>query len=645
MAVVGMVGVSFVGPQHDIEQVALSLLKMGNFQPMSSEVMMEGHSLGGRLRSFRGNRYEVLLDKLDKLWLLSGLPAPEKPVSEKSPLVSLEQLEHKFDHINRMVEAWNTKLEELQHTYDTWNAMRVFEEAVRETGRTLHDVQRYSYSWVSIGSLSRENWLRLQETSLAAPFLAVPLIEDSERVTAGVFYADEYRSEIEKIFMSVHMQILTAKTDDWAQYENLDQVSYRLESLEDEIRSLRDAPKRFVTERKFELEKFYESVYTMQRIHTLCRRRSEFSGMWLLSGWIPQSDYDRVFAMATKEVPNVMVLAEYGDILEKQGNEIPTLLKNPPLIRRFQEIVRLYSLPSYSELDPTFVVAVSFCLFFGFMFGDVGHGLALIIGSHFLQVKRIMGSAIASVMKIAGTFSIFFGFLYGSVFGSERIIEPLWLSPMSDVNALLPVSIGIGVAFLTIAICFRVQNCIRREEWGEALFSPEGLAGLLFYWMGMMQIIALSRGAQEQAFEKDIFITIMVVLFILMIFGNGIAKYLFHGERVDEGGVVHVFSVFHAILNFISNTASFVRLAAFALNHAGLSAAVFTLGQMVDNVPGGMLFHALVVLAGQLIIIGLEGMIVFIQTLRLEYYEFFGKFYSGGGKEFTPVLWQRYPKN
>jgi V/A-type H+-transporting ATPase subunit I len=246
-------------------------------------------------------------------------------------------------------------------------------------------------------------------------------------------------------------------------------------------------------------------------------------------------------------------------------------------------------------------------------------------------------------MKVAGAASIGFGFLYGSVFGSEELVHPMWLSPMKDVNTLLPVSIGVGILFLTLGICFRIQNAARKGEWGEVLFSPEGFTGLLFYWFAVTQAVAVS-GSPDLAFDTNVFVTIMVILLAIMIFGNGLAKYFFHGESVDEGGAIHAFSIVHAMLNFISNTASFVRLAAFALNHVGLSGAVFMLAQMVENAPGGRLYHAFVLVLGQALIVGLEGLIVFIQTLRLEYYEFFGKFYHGGGREFQPVLWTRPEK-
>jgi V/A-type H+-transporting ATPase subunit I len=117
-------------------------------------------------------------------------------------------------------------------------------------------------------------------------------------------------------------------------------------------------------------------------------------------------------------------------------------------------------------------------------------------------------------------------------------------------------------------------------------------------------------------------------------------RLIFGPQEEAEGAVVHTFSVFHSLLSFLSNTASFVRLAAFALNHAGLSAAVFMLSDMVHSLPGGALFRAAVLLAGNAVIVGLEGLIVFIQTLRLEYYEFFSKFYQGGGAPFRPVTWR-----
>ena len=104
---------------------------------------------------------------------------------------------------------------------------------------------------------------------------------------------------------------------------------------------------------------------------------------------------------------------------------------------------------------------------------------------------------------------------------------------------------------------------------------------------------------------------------------------------------MNMFEILHSLMSFLSNTASFVRLAAFALNHVGLSIAVIMLSDMVHKLPGGIVMKGLILVLGNVVIVCLEGLIVFIQTLRLEYYEFFGKFYKGGGSTFKPVGWKK----
>ena len=125
-------------------------------------------------------------------------------------------------------------------------------------------------------------------------------------------------------------------------------------------------------------------------------------------------------------------------------------------------------------------------------------------------------------------------------------------------------------------------------------------------------------------------------MLVLMVFRDVLARYLLHEKGEGESPVLNMFEIVHSLLSFLSNTASFVRLAAFALNHVGLSLAVIMLSNMVHTLPGGIVMKGIVLVLGNLIIL-----IVFIQTLRLEYYEFFGKFYKGGGSAFKPVGWKR----
>jgi V/A-type H+-transporting ATPase subunit I len=656
MAVVGMSGVSFVGPRGEIEEVALNCLKYGNFEPMKPDVMLEHRPLSQRFETFKGNRYDALIAKLDGLWQMAGLPAPNPKIVARLPILHFDDMAGRVDVVTRVMDEWRSKLAELQDEREKCRVRLSFILALNEIGHKFSEFTNTPYVAVTVGTLTEDNWQRLHETSRAAPFLPIQL-ENSEydkdketdtetdmwadNVMVVLLYGHDYREDMQKIFSSVHMRVVQFDKSEYDKYENIDAAYYQLEAVESEIELCMKMPARYVADNHMELEKLYAAVYTKQRVESLWRHHAEMSDIYVLSGWMPHDDCYWMKKLVTEKMPKTMIITEKDHVLQKEGREIPTLLHNLPFIRRFQEIVRLYSLPSYGELDPTFVVALSFCFFFGFMFGDVGHGVALILGTMLLEKKGIMGSAIASVMKTAGAFAMLFGVLYGSVFGNEELFAPLWLSPMSSVDSILPFSIGVGVAFLSLGICFKIENSARRGEWGEAFFSPEGLIGLVFYWLAVGQTVVLMGGDPADAIDKQLFTVIMSTLFVIMIFGNGVSKLLLHGEKVDDGGIVHVFSVFHAMLNFLSNTASFVRLAAFALNHAGLCGAVFMLSEMVEHAPGGKIYHAIVMIIGQLIVIGLEGLIVFIQTLRLEYYEFFGKFYRGGGREFAPVLWKR----
>ena len=652
MAVVRMAGVSLVGPRDEIEAMALRLLEAGDFEPMSPEVMLSGGRLSSRIRACRSGRCDALLEKLERLRGLAGTPAPAPgrrapdgasgiPSSVISfTEVSFSELEERVNRLSRLAEVWQDRLEHLRMEHGRCRAMLEFAHALEALGLPPSLLASSSCCRVVLGSLTGENWQRLREIASAGPALLLPLFEEEGgRTTVAAFCESSYGAALEKLLTGVHMRVFETAIQELAAGGGA-QLSARLDSLEAEIGRCRDMPVLYTGENRVELERLYGMVYAMQRVYSLCRMGGEFDDMAVVSGWMPEEACGELRALAGREAPHTVVLMEDGASLESKGGELPTLLRNAPVARRFQEIVRLYSLPSYSELDPTLVVSVSFCLFFGFMFGDVGHGLALILGTWLMERRGWMGRPLASVMKVAGASAVLFGILYGSVFGSEELIPPLWISPMKHVNTLLPVAVGVGIAFLSLGILFRIRSLARRREWGEAVFSPEGVTGLAFYWLALAFGV-LSLEGTLAPWVSRIFIAALVLLFCAMLLGNVLAGRVFRGESVDEGGVVHLFSVFHALLNFISNTASFVRLAAFALNHAGLCAAVFMLGQMVEHVPGGKVFHALVLVVGHLVIIGLEGLIVFIQTLRLEYYEFFGKFYHGGGREFRPVLWRR----
>jgi V/A-type H+-transporting ATPase subunit I len=326
--------------------------------------------------------------------------------------------------------------------------------------------------------------------------------------------------------------------------------------------------------------------------------------------------------------------------ISSSGVRIPTMLRNNRVVRAFQDVVALYSVPSYGEVDPSPFVAFTFILFFGFMFGDAGHGILLWLGATYLGKKKILNRSLAYVMKCASCSSVLFGLLYGSLMGIEGLLPALWLSPMHNTGELFAVAIAFGIIMISAGMILNMIIRYRERDFGRLLFDGQGLAGLFVYW-GSAIAIYISLAGVKTPFSVSYLWYVITAVLLLTLFRDTLARTLLRQNVEHESPALQIFEVLHNLMNYFTNTASFVRLAAFALNHVALSFAVMLISNMLSRAPGGLILKVLVLVFGNMFIVCLEGLIVFIQVLRLEYYEFFGKFYRGGGNVFKPVTWKK----
>ena len=647
MAVVEMMGISLIGPREEIEPLAAELLTLGNFEPVPLEYALEKRPAalagpgGSRIVTFGKNPYDELLETLVSVWKAagSGLP-PEETCRSSLPRFSYEEAKAGVQDTAKKIRIWQKRAEILEEEREKLLAAAAFLDALAGAGRDVEETLKTRYLSITFGRLSAENYRRLEEMAAVTPLIVYPAVAEKGYVLAVIFCSREYHAEAEKIFRSVYLKEYSlADIFEGAGQNMQGRLRDRVRDSARAIRGLQEAPRNYLDHHRTDLEKLYCAVHSLQRVYALCQKRGELSGIFVLSGVVPAPTMPQVAEAVEKLGPNTLLLTEKASELKKRGKKLPTLLKNNFLVRTFQEVVALYSLPSYDETDPSVFVALSFCLFFGFMFGDVGHGFLLALGAWYLHRRGILKKAFASVIRLAGYSAMGFGFLYGSVFGSENILPSLWTSPMEGISNLIATSLFVGVVFLSLGILLNIFSLRRRGEIGKMFFDGDGIAGLLFYWIAALSAAMAFTGGSP----PKILYFVLGGLFLVILFSSALNRAIFGPREKEEGGVVHTFTVFHDLLSFLSNTASFVRLAAFALNHAGLSAAVFMLSDMVHTLPGGPIFRAIVIVAGNVIIVGLEGLIVFIQTLRLEYYEFFSKFFRGGGHPFSPITWNRKP--
>jgi V/A-type H+-transporting ATPase subunit I len=307
------------------------------------------------------------------------------------------------------------------------------------------------------------------------------------------------------------------------------------------------------------------------------------------------------------------------------------------LFSPFSGLVKAYGLPGYGEVDPTVFAGVIYVLMFGAMFGDAGHGAVVCAGGAWLALKGRGAARAAGRMAVyCGLSGIAFGLVYGSFFGLESFKKyALWRDPLTgDPLVMVLAALAAGAVVISIGV---VLNIINRAASGDLLgaaLGRFGVAGLLFYWCAILML----AGKIEPRFG---FPVLGAALFcwalkepLLYLAGRGEGH---KAESALEVAAEALVGALEGALLYLANTVSFARLAAYAMSHAALLAAAYMLAAAADKTWGsGSAAGAAAIIAGNAAAIILEGVVAAVQALRLEYYEFFGKFFEGGGRPFKP---------
>ena len=368
---------------------------------------------------------------------------------------------------------------------------------------------------------------------------------------------------------------------------------------------------------------------------------------YLISGWVSaaqESDLRERLAAATGD----RMLMDSADPREVAAvatgeEETPTSFSNPRLLRPFERLTAGYGVPRYAEIEPTLFVAVSFLLMFGLMFGDLGQGAVIaLVGLLLNRSKKLSLPArdTGFIMVGAGLSAMFFGLMFGSVFSYEGLIPALWTHPLHDIKALLKVGIILGVSLISLGVVLNVVNCFNRGDLFQALFDKYGVVGGVFYW-GCLVLAVKALFTSPEAIRTGEVVLLAVVPLAIFFFRVPIYNLLAKKRQPLHGGLAtyvmeSVVEVIEIVSSFLANTASFARVSAFALGHAGLGVAIFSMAQILRDMSGGTFLSICAIVVGNMLVIVLEGLVVSIQSIRLEYYEFFSKFFKGEGKRFEP---------
>ena len=324
-----------------------------------------------------------------------------------------------------------------------------------------------------------------------------------------------------------------------------------------------------------------------------------------VTGWTSaESDAELQGELEGRGVPGLVRL-----LPDPPGATAPLLLRNPRWAKPFEIFARMLGMPGRAEADPSVVLAIVAPLMFGFMFGDVGQGLVLaLVGALYGRNAPVL-----RLLLPGGLSAAVFGLLFGSVFSFETF-PPLWLRPLDHPIALLAVALAFGVALLTLGLAINALEAGWRRKFSHWLAQEAGLSAAYLSILGAFAWRPALWGALAGA----------------LWFTAG-ATALARSGRFKAGALALAEFV-EKLMQLLVNTVSFSRVGAFALAHAGLSAAVVGLARTA----GGAGFWIIIV-AGNALILTLEGLVVGIQATRLMLFEFFIRFLEGEGRALAPL--------
>ena len=605
----------------DAQKAAMTLARLAVMQPLENDQIDQAlddlpaasyqavyHNLNSRFGKISALSQQVFDHPRDSAEVVTQQQLEELDAQLKSIWIQVSDIEEQLRRQNEKTSV-NRQLS---------NSLQKFSSLDLDLGRLR---RRGQFLRIVVGTVPSSNFDQLKRALSLTRFMIKSFYKGDGIEHVVIFGSAEQHEDVQELLKSADFRGLNIPEEFSASPAQLQSdMDRQFAQSERTVDALKRQLADLLSSKQAMLATTHELLVRARPYASLASVLKGRGGLVSIQGWVPVHCQQQV-KQALETSLQFPFHIEFCDPAVEEFESVPSLLNKTWLLNPFQSLVKNFGTPGYREVDPSGLFAFSYILMFGMMFGDIGHGLVILLGS-LLFYKRFPAVAIVGVL--AGLSSIIFGFVYGSIFGYEEIVTALWMSPMHDPVRILLVAVAWGASFLIIANTLAIRNYLAIGQNQQAFYSGRGLAGMFLY------LAAIYTG--YQIFNGNAFGWLEAALMAFPM----LAILQFQWSQSSGGIVERVLVVFiegleHVISN-VSGTLSFLRVAAFSLNHIALAAAVFAIAGMLD-----VFGHWLTVVLGNIFIIVLEGAIVAIQCLRLEYYEGFSRFFSGKGKAFEPL--------
>ncbi len=571
-----------------------------------------------------------------------GIEEGEPEQAEKNSMLELDTARQMVDKIEQEIRQASQQLADNRRKLEQLQNQLHQLEPVADIDLDMGSLDNSRFIFSLLGVIPVANMERLRTSLARIPYLLIPLRKQRQSAVVWLAGARSNADVLDRAARSAYLNPLELPDNHkGTPAELINSLNTSIRQTQAQIEADLAALDQVCEKNQHQLHNLLWRVRTDRMLADAMAHYGKLRFTYLIVGWVPSLKLSGLTQKLKKLSENILIEAipthRPGDVRQ----DIPVSLRNPGIFSPFESLVTTFARPRYHELDPTFLIALTFPILFGAMFGDVGQGALIMLIGWLIASRKVKAlrslAGLGGLIVACGLFAIIFGLIYGSLFGIETILPALWLRPMENITEMLIVAIGAGVVLLCVGFILNLLNASMSREWERLLFGQNGLDGFILY----LSLIGLLLGFVIKGFPipRTVFLVTAGISGLVVMFSE-VGQHLLSRHRpLVEGGigvfiVQSVFELFETLISFLSNTLSYVRVGAFAVAHVGLSAVIFILANLVN--PGHGVGYWIVVALGTLFIVGFEGLIIGIQTMRLEYYEFFSKFFKGGGLVYKP---------
>ena len=545
---------------------------------------------------------------------LNKFAGKERKVADAAKL-NFSQLGRDSLKLEAEINSKTEILKEIEGKINNLSGMLQTLEKIESLGISLNSFTDYESIGYFLGYLAKTEGLEESLKKLTANF-EMKISEYKGKKIIALFITKDKLQEAEAVlkkfgFSAIDTTPLKAIGGD---------VSSRISIVSKKISSLENGKRQALKELKMLADKWLDILECNQIILDAELEKAEAplrfaktSDAFVIKGWVPKRQLDNVIKILEKTTSKKIYIKT--EKIEEHDN-VPIELKNYSAAKPFELFMKLYTLPRFNEIDPTFLVFLGFPLLFGFMLGDIGYGLTTLAIAWMLKKKMPKAAGFLNIIMWASAATILFGALFGEFFGFEELFGvelPHILSTAHQIQELLILAVIVGVLHINLGIIVGFIN-IKHEH---------GLLAAI-YEKGSWILLQLSVAVLALSYMKLLLVPVWAGYIGIL----ASVVMLYKGEGIK--GLVELPGIF-------SNMLSYARLMAIGLASVELALVINSFAEEFFKEGGFMIIAAVLLLVvGHAVNIGIGILGSFLHSLRLQYVEFFTKFFTGGGQEFKP---------